>query len=320
MTISQLAPERALRRLELTVVRRLEGYLHGEHMGLLPGPGTELAEARAYQVGDDVRRMDWAVTARTTIPHVRDLIADRELETWAMVDLSGSMNFGTSTLEKRELAVAAVATVGFLTHRLGDRFGGLMLRDSSLRRWPARSGRLALYGLLRALLAEQFTAEQAAQRSDLSAALESMARTQRKRGLRVIVSDFLTPEDGEIDSRLEPSWERAMRKLTAQHQVLAVEIVDPRELELPNIGVVMIGDPETGQVREIDTRRRKVREAFATAALAQRERTRIALRRVGAGHLVLRTDRDWVADTVRFVLAYRRMAPRLHQPPKGVAR
>lgn len=319
MTISQLAPERALRRLELTVVRRLEGYLHGEHLGLLPGPGTELAEAREYQIGDDVRRMDWAVTARTTIPHVRDLIADRELETWALVDLSGSMDFGTSQLEKRELAVAAVATVGFLTHRLGDRFGGLMLRDSALRRWPARSGRLALYGLLRALLAEQM-GDQEAHRSDLAAALESMARTQRKRGLRVVVSDFLTPQDGEVDSRLEPSWERAMRKLTAQHQVLAVEIVDPRELELPNIGVVTIGDPETGEVREIDTRRRKIREAFGLAALAQRERTRIALRRVGAGHLVLRTDRDWVADTVRFVLAYRRVAPRLHQPPKGVAR
>lgn len=147
-----------------------------------------------------------------------------------------------------------------------------------------------------------------------------MARTQRKRGLRVIVSDFLTPQDGEVAMQIEPSWERAMRKLTAQHQVLAVEIVDPRELELPNIGVVTIGDPETGEVREIDTRRRKVREAFATAALAQRERTRAALRRVGAGHLVLRTDRDWVADTVRFVLAYRHVAARLHQPPKGVAR
>jgi uncharacterized protein (DUF58 family) len=104
MTISQLAPERALRRLELTVVRRLEGYLHGEHLGLLPVRAPSWPRPREYQVGDDVRRMDWAVTARTTIPHVRDLIADRELETWALVDLSGSMAFGTSTLEKRELA------------------------------------------------------------------------------------------------------------------------------------------------------------------------------------------------------------------------
>ena len=319
MTISQLAPERALRRLELTVVRRLEGMLHGEHLGLLPGPGTELAEAREYQIGDDVRRMDWAVTARTTVPHVRDLIADRELETWALVDLSASMEFGTSQLEKRELAVAAVATVGFLTHRLGDRFGGLMLRDNALRRWPARSGRLALYGLLRALLAEQDQTEHQI-RSDLGGALESMVRTQRRRGLRVIVSDFLTPEDGEVDRAVEPSWERSMRKLTAQHQVLAVEIVDPREMALPNVGVVLIGDPETGAIRELDTRKRRVREEYAAAALAQRERTRASLRRVGAGHLVLRTDRDWVADTVRFVLGYRRVAARLHQPPKGVTR
>ncbi len=262
MTISQLAPERALRRLELTVVRRLEGYLHGEHLGLLPGPGTELAEAREYQVGDDVRRMDWAVTARTTVPHVRDLIADRELETWALVDLSASMDFGTSQMEKRELAVAAVATVGFLTHRLGDRFGGLMLRDSALRRWPARSGRLALYGLLRALLAEQDNGDAPGPAAIWPARWSRWPGRSASAACGSIVSDFLTPEDGEIDSRLEPSWERAMRKLTAQHQVLAVEIVDPRELELPNIGVVMIGDPETGAVREIDTRKRRVREEY----------------------------------------------------------
>jgi uncharacterized protein (DUF58 family) len=111
MTISQLAPERALRRLELTVVRRLEGMLHGEHLGLLPGPGTELAEAREYQVGDDVRRMDWAVTARTTVPHVRDLIADRELETWALADLSPSMDFGTAETDKRDLVVSAIGAI-----------------------------------------------------------------------------------------------------------------------------------------------------------------------------------------------------------------
>ena len=117
------------------------GFLHGEHLGLLPGPGTELAEARLYQPGeDDVRRMDWAVTARTTVPHVRDVIADRELETWALVDLSPSMDFGTARLEKRDLAVAAVATIGFLTIRVGDRFGGYVLHDGRMRRWPARVG------------------------------------------------------------------------------------------------------------------------------------------------------------------------------------
>ena len=192
--------------------------------------------------------MDWAVTARTTVPHVRDLIADRELETWALVDLSASMDFGTSQLEKRELAVAAVATVGFLTHRLGDRFGGLMCAT----RRSALAGAVRPARALRAAPGAAGRAGQAlheAHRSDL-AGRWSRWPARSVRGLRVIVSDFLTPEDGETDSRLEPSWERAMRKLTAQHQVLAVEIVDPRELELPNIGVVLIGDPETGAVRE----------------------------------------------------------------------
>jgi len=143
MTISQLAPERALRRLELTVVRRLEGYLHGEHLGLLPGPGTELAEAREYQVGDDVRRMDWAVTARTTVPYVRDTISDRELEVWALLDVTPSMNWGTEGVTKRDLGIAAIATIGFLSQKMGDRFGGYILRPEDLRRMPARSGRSA---------------------------------------------------------------------------------------------------------------------------------------------------------------------------------
>ena len=137
VSLSELAPEAALRRLELQIVRRLDGFLHGEHLGLLPGPGTDLAEARFYVPGeDDVRRMDWAVTARTTIPHVRDVIADRELETWSLVDLSPSMHFGTAALEKRDLAVAAVATMGLLTFRVGDRFGALVLRDVHFR-FPA---------------------------------------------------------------------------------------------------------------------------------------------------------------------------------------
>jgi uncharacterized protein (DUF58 family) len=318
--LSRLAPERALRGLELQIVRRLEGYLQGEHLGLFPGPGTELAEARLYLPGeDDVRRIDWAVTARTTVPHVRDDIADRELETWALVDLSASMDFGTAAMEKRDLAIAAVATVGFLTFRLGDRFGGHILRGGRVRRWPARAGRLALYGLLRSLLAEPRTTgrEPAA---DLTTAIESASRTQRKRGLRVVVSDFLDILDASDDPESAPPWERPMRLLSSRHQVLAVEIVDPRELDLPNVGTVALTDPETGEVRELNTGRRAIREAYSRAARLQRERTTRALRRAGVGHLVLRTDSDWIADTARFALSHRRIAQRLHQPPRGVTK
>ncbi|WP_020577578.1 DUF58 domain-containing protein [Actinopolymorpha alba] len=318
LSLARLAPERALRRLELTIVRRLEGFLHGEHLGLLPGPGTDLAEARAYRPGeDDVRRMDWSVTARTATPHVRDVIADRELETWVLVDMSASMDFGTAALEKRELAVAAVGTVGFLTHRLGDRFGGVVVRGGRIRRWPARSGRLALYGLLRSLLAEPRT-EPEEPDDDFATAVDQFSRAYQRRGLRVVVSDFL---DGSgNDPGLPLPWERAMKLLSARHQVLAVEVLDPLELELPDVGVVWLTDPETGGVREVNTGDAALRVRYAEAAAAHRERVRATLRRSGAAHLTLRTDRDWVSDTARFVLGHRRVAQRLHGPPtRGTA-
>jgi uncharacterized protein (DUF58 family) len=309
-----------LRRLELQIVRRLEGFLHGEHLGLLPGPGTDLAEARYYLPGeDDVRRMDWAVSARTTIPHVRDVVADRELETWVLVDLSPSMRFGTAAMEKRDLAVAAVATMGLLTFRVGDRFGGYVLHSGGLRRWPARTGRLALFGLLRSLLRET-TAVTTGRELSLAEAVTTVARAQRKRGLRVVVSDFLDVRDAGGDPESPTTWERSMRELATRHQVIAVEILDPRELDIPNVGTVLLKDPETGAVRELNTGSRKVRQRYAVAARLQRERSARAFRRAGVAHLVLRTDRDWVADTARFALRHRRIAARLHAPPSGVPR
>jgi len=305
-------PESALRRLELTIVRRLDGYLHGEHLGILPGPGTELAEARLYRPGeDDVRHMDWPVTARTTQPHVRDVISDRELETLALVDLSGSMDFGTTEVEKRDVAIAGVATVGYLTMKMGDRFGGFVVERGGIRRWPARSGRTALRALLRTLFDEPRNPQ--GTRSDLTVGLEQMGRASPRRGLRLVVSDFLdgllTPEGAALP------WEQAMKRLCVRHQVLALTVTDPMERTLPNVGVLLVTDPETGETREIDTSRRSVRESFARVAAGHRERVGTTLRRCGAAHLELATDRDWVADVARFALTYRRTAPALHPNP-----
>ena len=185
LPLSKLAPEAALRRLELTIVRRLEGFLHGDHRGLLPGPGSETNDARLYVPGqDDVRRIDWAVTARTQAPYVRDTVADRELEVWALLDVTPSMNWGTGGVTKRDLGIAAIATIGFLSQRMGDRFGGLIMRPEAIKRLPARSGRTALYGLLRRMLDEPIVPDHAAGPFTLAAGVRQLARMQRRRGMR----------------------------------------------------------------------------------------------------------------------------------------
>lgn len=286
------------------MLRKLDGLLHGAHQGLLPGPGSEAGDSRVYVPGeDDVRRMDWAVTARTTVPHVRDLIADRELETWALADLSPSMDFGTADTDKRDLVVSAIGAVGFLSSRLGDRFGAMVIHDEHVHRMPARSGRPALYGLLHSLM-DAPRGRVVADPPDLAEGIDVLAAARRRRGMRVVVSDFLDARP-VLDPDAERPWERPIRRLAARHQVLAVEVVDPRELELPDVGRVAFADPETGNVRDVHLSPR-IRRAYAEAAALQRDGTRAALRRAGVAHLVLRTDRDWVFDIAQFVLRQRR--------------
>jgi uncharacterized protein (DUF58 family) len=321
LPLNKLAPEAALRRLELTIVRRLEGFLHGDHQGLLPGPGSESSDARPYVPGqDDVRKMDWAVTARTTVPHVRDTIADRELEVWALLDVTPSMNWGTEGVTKRDLGIAAIATIGFLSARQGDRFGGLIMRPERIKRLPAQAGREALYSLLRRMLTEPIVPDHASGSITLAAGIERLTRTERRRGMRVIVSDFLTPGDLELDPKVPPEWERPMQHLAIRNQVLAVEVVDRHELEFPDVGDMLIRDPETDFERFVNTADPAARARMDAATKAQRERIRLALRRAGVAHIQLRTDRDWVHDIARFVMSYRRTAAILHQPPQGVTK
>ena len=321
IALHKLAPEAAMRRLELTIVRRLEGFLQGDHLGLVPGPGSEPGDARVYVPGqDDVRRMDWAVTARTTIPHVRDSVADRELEVWALLDVTPSMNWGTAGITKRDLGIAAVATIGFISQKVGDRFGGLILRPDAVKRLPARAGRNALYALLGRMLEEPIVPDHAPGKLGLPEGIEQMNRTQRRRGLRVVVSDFLTPGDQVVDPDAPTDWERPLRHLTVRNQVLCVEVVDAAELDFPNIGELLIKDPETNFERYINTSEPKARAAVNKASAQQRARIAAAMRRCGVGHIQLATNRDWVQDIARFVLNYRRTATVLHTPPQGVAK
>jgi len=292
-----------LRRLELTVTRRLDGLLQGDYRGLVPGHGSEPGETRPYAAGDDVRRIDWNVTARTQEPYIRVSIADRELETWIVADFSASLAFGTADCEKRDLALAAMSAVGFLTQRTGNRIGAVILEGERAVTLPARSGRANLQALLhRALMAAKQDHPGA---SDLEGALRRLATASKRRGLVVVVSDFLA--GGE--------WERALRVLSARHEVLAVEVRDPREMELPNVGLLTLVDPETGAVREVQTGNVKTRQRYAEAALAQRADIARRIRSAGADHLVLRTDHDWLLDLVRFVALRRERLDSLTRLP-----
>jgi len=285
----------ALRTLELTVRRKLDGVLQGNHLGLIPGPGSEAGESRLYQPGDDVRRMDWSVTARTTHPHVRQMIADRELETWMVVDMSASLDFGTTGCEKRDLAVAAAAAITYLNSGGGNRLGALIANGQNVIRVPARSGRQHEQMMLRAIA----TSPRAALgvRGDLASAIDALRRPERRRGMAVIISDFLGPIN----------WMRPLRAIAARHEVLGIEVLDPRDVELPDVGDVILQDTETGVTREF-TIDAQLRDDFARAAAAHREEVARTLRRCGAPLMTLRTDRDWVADIVRFVASRRRGA------------
>lgn len=285
----------ALRKLELTVRRKLDGVLHGDHLGLIPGPGSEPGESRIYQPGDDVRRMDWSVTARTGTPHVRQMIADRELETWLVVDMSASLDFGTTGCEKRDLAVAAAAAIAFLNSGGGNRLGAVIANGETTTRVPALSGRIHEQTLLRAIAT--MPKAPVGVRGDLAKAIDALRRPERRRGMAVIISDFLGPIN----------WMRPLRAIAGRHEVLGIEVLDPRDIELPDVGDVILQDAETGVTREF-TIDAEVRDDFGRAAAAHRLEVARTLRRCDAPLLSLRTDRDWIADVVRFVANRRRGA------------
>jgi uncharacterized protein (DUF58 family) len=302
-SMSDARASAVLKRLELKVSRKLDGLLQGDYRGLLPGLGSEPGETRAYQPGDDVRRIDWNVTARLQSTHVRETIADRELETWVCVDQSASLDFGTADMEKRDLAVAAVAAVGLLTAKIGNRFGAVIVRDDGVSQLPARQGRDHLMAVLHRLHAAPRA--EAGGTADLAAGIRRLSIPSHRRGMAVVVSDLLAPD----------GWQQELRRVATRHDLLVVEVIDPRELELPDVGTLSLVDPETGRLREVQTRSAKLRSRYAEAAREQRDEHARAIREAGGDHLVLRTDSDWLFDLVRFVaLRRRRMEATVTRP------
>jgi len=291
-----------LRALDLGVRRRIDGLVPGDHEGIRLGVGSEREEVVRYQPGDDVRRIDWNITARSSDVHVWRPHADTQLDTWVLLDVSPSMAFGTVDSEKRDLAGQLVWAVGLLTDAPGNRLALVTFGPEGLC-WH-RPGRARMAGHQAVKLLTAHDHRQGMGGPTLAAALAAFGSRRDRPGLRVVVSDFLDPEGAH---RAPFDWQLPLRRLAARHDVIAVEVVDPRELELPDVGSVVLVDPESGRQRELWTSDRDVRRRYADAAAAHRRDVATAIRSCGAEHLPVSTGEDWVRSLARFVRGRQRM-------------
>lgn len=281
--------EGLLRALDVSIGRRVEGLLAGDFRSNLLGTGSELAMVRPYVPGDDVRRIDWNVTARTGEPHVRVDLAERVLVTWLALDTSASMQFGTADRRKADVAEGVAVALGHLATRRGNRLGVVTFGGETAQALPPRQGRAGLVGLLSALRRE--SSEGGAGADSLGEALARTGALARQKSLVVVVSDFRGPRD----------WRRPLLELAGRHDVVAVEIRDPREQELSNVGLLWLVDPETGRQLRVDTRSRRLRERFAVAATAERTEVARTFGSAGVRHVVLTTSGDWLRTLVVFL-------------------
>jgi uncharacterized protein (DUF58 family) len=277
--------------LDLVIARRAAGVLPGERRAAGLGAGTELAQVRPYQVGDDVRRLDAAASARTGVPHVRDHVPERTLTTWILLDVSASMAFGTADRLKSDVAGGVAVVVARLAARRGGRVALLTSGAPVQRLLPPRGGRRGLVALRR-VVAEGVAGDgHAPGDGELGAGMRRIGRLARGPGLVVVVSDFRASGPAMSEP---PPWARDLRALASRHDVLAVEVVDPREDALPDAGRLVLADPETGVRVRADASSAELRRRFAAAELARRDAVRAALRRARARHVEVRTDGDWL--------------------------
>jgi uncharacterized protein (DUF58 family) len=283
-------PEALLRALEVKIGQRMEGLLAGDYRSALFGEGSELAQVRPYVPGDDVRRIEWNVTARTGEPHVRVELAERVLVTWLVLDTSPSMHFGTADRRKADVAEGVAIAIGHVATRRGNRLGIVTFGGTDPRSLPARQGRMGLVGLLAALRDEPDD-EARPGATELGAAINRSGALARQRSLVVLVSDFRGPRD----------WRRPLLELAGRHDVVAIEIRDQREQELTNVGALWLVDPETGQLLRVDTRSRRLRERFATAAAEERAEVARLFASAGVRHHVLSTSGDWLRSLATFL-------------------
>jgi uncharacterized protein (DUF58 family) len=290
------APERVLQRLEWQIIRRLDGLFQGDYRTLFYGNGVDFADVREYQPGDDVRYIDWNVTARMNAPYIRQYVEDREITAWFLLDLSPSVDFGTVQTEraKRTVLIDFVTTLARLLTRHGNRVGAMFYGGSVDRTIPARGGRNHVLRLLDDLMKHPRLS--AAPFTDLAPLLETGRQAIKRRSLIFIVSDFISA----------PGWERPLNALNRRHEVVAVRLFDPREVELPDVGPMLMDDAETGEQIYVDTHDRTFRRRFEEAARSRRETLDAAFARSGVEAVSLSTDDDLVRAIVRMAALRRR--------------
>jgi uncharacterized protein (DUF58 family) len=287
-------PDHILQRLDWQVIRRLDGLLQGDYRSLFYGYGVDFADLREYQPEDDIRYIDWNVTARMNTPYVRQYVEDREITAWFMLDLSPSMDFGGMHGLKRMVLIDFVATLARLLTRHGNRAGAMLYGGSQEHRIerviPARSGRVQVLRIINDLLRQPLLPHTSF--TDLTPLIEGGLHGIKKRSLVFIVSDFLSL----------PGWERPLTLLSQRHEVIALRIWDPHEVELPNIGLVVLEDAETGEQLVVDTNDKNFRARFEQAARQREARLTEALKRAGVDLLSMSTEEDLIRAIVRFAM------------------
>lgn len=283
-----ITPERVLQRLDWQVIRRLDGLLQGDYRSLFYGYGVDFADLREYQAGDDVRYIDWNVTARMDTPYVRQYTEDREITAWFLLDLSPSMDFGTMQSLKRSVLLDFVGAVARLLTRHGNRVGAILYGNRVELTIPTGSGRLQVLRILNDLMKQPPLPR--APFTDLSLLLQAGLHTMKRRSLVFVISDFIST----------PGWERPLSLLNRRHETLAVRLYDPREVELPDIGPIIMEDAETGERLYVDTHDRNFRKRFQEAVRVREAGLSSAFKRAGVDALALSTEEDLVRALVRF--------------------
>ena len=291
------SPEQLLQRLEWTVIRKLDGLLQGDYRSLFRGFGLDLADLREYQPGDDVRHIDWNVTARTQVAHVREHQEDREVTAWFLLDLSPSVDFGSTEATKRQALTEFTAVLARLLTRRGNRVGAVFFGAQVDGMIPARTGRRHVLHILNTLMSRP--ALPRAPATDLSALLRSAAEVVRRRSLVFVISDFISA----------PGWDGALAMLARRHEVLAVRLLDPLEMRLPQLGLITLQDSETGEQLFVDTQDRAFRRRFARAAEQREAELREVFQRAGVDALELSTE-DEVGDAILSFAEMRRSRAR----------